>query len=76
MAYRVRLRLPYAHPDGVCLGLQRYIMTQEGISIVDFFFSVSRLRIHSFFYRFVYAFATPFQRVVKQALCSFLALLK
>lgn len=51
MAYRVRLRLPYAHPYGVCRGLQRYIMTQEGISIVDvFLFSVSRLRINLFWF--------------------------
>jgi len=34
MTYHVRLGLPCAHHYGVFRGLQRYLMAQEGISIV------------------------------------------
>jgi len=51
MAYRIRLRLPCAHHYGVSRGLQRYTITQEGISIVvAFLLWVSRLRIHLFWF--------------------------
>ena len=50
MAYRIRLRLPYARHYGVCRGQQRNVtVAQEGMSIVlAFLFSVNRLRIYLF----------------------------